>query len=328
MNAYGIDLAKEKFDVSFINEIGSEQVKVVKNNLTSISSFLKNLPNDAVLCAEHTGSYGDLLVFLSNQNHVPISLVPGYTIKHSFGLVKGKNDPLDARRIREYAERFSDKLTDHFYKSENLSELRELFVTRKQLVKMRKQIVTAQKSISPKPFQSLCAHRKSMTVVNCLNEQIQSIDEQIQSIIDDDDDLAKNFYLAITVIGVGPVLTTELIIKTDNFQSICTARKAASFTGVCPFPNASGKMVAKSKTSKFADKKLKSTLHMAARAAARHNPEYALYYKKKELEGKPYFVIMNNISNKLLRTIYSVIQNEKPFDKNYICNDPREKNVA
>lgn len=328
MNAFGIDLSKEKFDVSFINETGNEQVKVVKNNLKSISLFLSKLPQDAVLCAEHTGSYGDLLVFLSNQSCIPISLVPGYTIKHSFGLVKGKNDPLDARRIREYAERFSDKLEDHFYQSENLSELRELFVTRKQLVKMRKQLVTAQKSVLPKPFQSIFAQQKSTTVISCLDEQIQSIDEQMQSIIDDDDDLAKSFYLAISIVGVGPVLATELIIKTENFNSIDTARKAASFAGVCPFPNASGKMVAKNKTSQFADKKLKTTLHMAARAAARHNKDYALYYKKKELEGKPYFIIINNISNKLLRTIYSVIQNEKPFDKNYICPDPREKNVA
>ncbi|MFO7975694.1 MAG: transposase, partial [Candidatus Hydrogenedentota bacterium] len=35
--------------------------------------------------------------------------------------------------------------------------------------------------------------------------------------------------------------------KTGNFKKIDTARKAASYAGVCPFPNKSGKMEGKSK---------------------------------------------------------------------------------
>lgn len=47
-------------------------------------------------------------------------------------------------------------------------------MTREQLVKMRKQLATAKKSISLKSFQSLCVHEKSATVINCVNEQIQA----------------------------------------------------------------------------------------------------------------------------------------------------------
>ncbi|MCJ7715450.1 MAG: transposase, partial [Anaerolineales bacterium] len=97
--------------------------------------------------------------------------------------------------------------------------------------------------------------------------------------------------------------------------------------GVCPFPNTSGKMVGKSKTSPFADKKLKTLLYMGARAAVKHNKEYALYYQKKQLEGKPHFLIMNNISNKLLRTAYSVVRNKTPYVKDHVCLDPRERNM-
>ena len=67
MQIYGIDLAKEKFDVSFF-DLKSKKVsnqtshKVVKNNLKSIGRFLETLPSDAVLVAEHTGVYGDTLL--------------------------------------------------------------------------------------------------------------------------------------------------------------------------------------------------------------------------------------------------------------------------
>jgi transposase len=33
---------------------------------------------------------------------------------------------------------------------------------------------------------------------------------------------------------------------------------------------------------------------------------------------------MNNISNKMLRTIYSVIKNNNPYEKNYFTRAPRE----
>ncbi len=328
MRYYGLDLAKEKFDVNYLNQEGRMCSEEVKNNIKGISKFLMNLSDDVVLCAEHTGSYGELLLFLCNQSGISIAFVSGYTIKHSLGLIKGKSDPVDAKRIREYAERFTDKLTFSVYDNENLTELRELFVTRKQLVKSRKQIVTAMKSTSSRPMQSISAHRGFQTTIDSISVEIEKLENEIQCILVTDDELYENYTLATSIIGVGPVLATQLIIKTGNFKVINTARKAASFAGVCPFPNSSGKMVAKSKTSFLADKDLKATLHMAARTARMHNINYNLYYTKKEQEGKPYFLILNNISNKLLRTIYSVVQNKKEFDKNHICIDPRENKVA
>jgi len=63
---YGIDLAKEKFDVSFIDEDNKAIDRIVKNKYSSIIKFLSNLPSNACLCAENTGVYGELLVFLAN----------------------------------------------------------------------------------------------------------------------------------------------------------------------------------------------------------------------------------------------------------------------
>jgi len=89
-------------------------------------------------------------------------------------------------------------------------------------------------------------------------------------------------------------------------------------------------MVKKSKVSQMSDKSLKTLLFMCAKSAIKYNKEYKLYFEKKKLEGKQYFLIMNNVSNKLLRTIYRVVETGKPWDPNHICLDPREniKKVA
>ena len=64
MQVYGIDLSMEKFDVNFIGLNGKYRNRQVNNSFVAISKFLMTLPDDFILCAEHTGVYGDLLVYL------------------------------------------------------------------------------------------------------------------------------------------------------------------------------------------------------------------------------------------------------------------------
>ncbi|MCK5137947.1 MAG: transposase [Bacteroidales bacterium] len=327
MQVYGIDLSMEKFDVNFIDAKGEERNKEVKNKVVSISKFLSSVPEGGILCAEHTGAYGDLLVHLSKQVNILIALVPGYTIKHSLGLLKGKSDPLDSKRIREYGERFTDKLIFSEYDEESMVELKQLYTLRSQLVKARKTLLTSDKGRYHLPMQSLSVHKHLHSVLSDMNAEIAGVEEEIEALIKANQDLNENYELVKSIKGVGPVIATDLLIKTGNFKKIDTARKAASYAGVCPFPNTSGKMVGRSKTSQFADKKLKSLLYMGAKAAVKHNKEYGLYYQKKKLEGKPHYLIMNNVSNKMLRTIYSVVKNKTPYSQDYICLDPRKRNI-
>lgn len=327
---YGIDLSKEKFDVSFLDSQGTEQWKVVKNTYSGICKFLSCIPKDAIIIAEYTGVYGDLLVYLANHSNIFISLATGYNIKHSLGLQKGKNDKIDAVRIREYGKRFIDKLVSTEFECDSLIELSELSTLRNQLVKERKMLITLNEKKKQTPFNSIKARIFTLNMFNAFNEQITNIENEIVEIISQNKNLKENYDLVTSIKGFGPVTTTELIIKTRNFKKIKTAKQAASFAGVCPFPNTSGKMVGKSKVSHMSDKKLKTLLYMCAKTVVKHNKEYRLYYQKKKMEGKQHFLIMNNVSNKLLRTVYSIINSKIPWDPNHICLDPREniKKVA
>jgi len=327
MQVYGIDLSMEKFDVNFLDAKGKEKNREVKNGLVSISRFLSSVPEEGILCAEHTGAYGDLLVSLCNQANIPIALVPGYTIKHSLGLVKGKSDPLDSKRIREYGERFHDRLVFSEYDQESIVEIKQLYTLRSQLVKARKALLTSDKGRCHLPLQNVSVHYHLQSVLSGLDTEIAAIEEEIEALINANQELNENYELVKSIFGIGPVIATDLLIKTGNFKNIDTARKAASYAGVCPFPNTSGKMVGKSKTSPFADKKLKSLLYLGASSAVQYNKEYKLYYQKKRLEGKPHYLIMNNISNKMLRTIYSVVKNKTLYSQDHICLDPRERNI-
>ena len=321
---YGIDLSKEKFDVNYIDQADQKQHCVIKNVLKNISEFLESLPDDSHLVAEHTGVYGDLLLFLSNQMNISISLCSGYSIKHSLGLRKGKTDKIDAARIREYGERFYDTLKPSTINSELMAELQELYSLRRQLVKEKKMLLTKQKGVTRLATRSIYAKNVYTRILDQLTREINDIELQIQKIIRSDNEFSRNFDLVTSIKGIGPITACELLIKTANFKRISTAKKAASYAGICPFPNTSGQMVKKARVSPMSDKSLKSLLFMCAKSAVAHNKEYRLYYQKKQLEGKPHYLIMTNVANKLLRTVYKVIETKTPWDPNYICLDPRE----
>ncbi len=192
-------------------------------------------------------------------------------------------------------------------------------------MKERKMLETLIKTKSHSSYNSIFTHQKALDVMDVLDISIKDIEDEIMEIINSVSELKRNYDLCVSIKGIGQVTTCDLIIKTSNFKTIYTARKAASYAGICPFPNESGKMIKKSRVSKMGDKSLKTLLYLCAKTACQHNKEYKLYYQKKQMEGKPHYLILNNVANKLLRTIYSVINSGVTYDPNYTCSDPRKK---
>ena len=324
MQVYGIDLSKGKFDVSYLVDNNEKKV-VIPNNLKGICCFLKKVSNNGILVAEYTGSYGDLLVHLCDLEGIRIALVQGYSIKHSLGLQRGKSDAKDASRIRKYGERFIEELRFIKPKTEPVKELKELYSLREQLSKSRKSLFQGQTARVQSSSQSIAVHQVCTRAIAQLDAELNALEVEIKKVIQSQPELEENYKLITSIKGIGPVIANNLIIKSENFKRIATAKKAAAFAGVCPYPNSSGKMSLKPKTSHIADKKLKSLLFLAAKTAVAHNKEFSLYAERKRLEGKPHYLIMNNVSNKMLRTVYGIVHSRKPYDLNHICNDPRSR---
>lgn len=326
MQIYGIDLASEKFDVSFIDSEGQVRHIVVKNTKPQIEKFLDKLPDDCRLVAEHTGVYGDLLLKLADVRDIHISYVSGYEIKHSMGLVRGKSDPLDASRIREYGERHIDKLEDTHFPSATIYELRELYATRRLLVQQRKQLQTVLKGDESRPEKSDTAQKVKQKMIEQLNTQITALEKKMTELIDNDDDLSRTSAIVQSIPGIGPVTATELIIKTDNFKRVSTAKKCATLAGISPFPNSTGKSDKGIHVSHMGDKQLKSLLFMCARSAVVHFEKMRIYKMKKyDVEHKHIYVVLNNVANRLLKILYALVKKGEFYNPTYLPTDPRLK---
>lgn len=323
MQIYGIDISKNHLDIHGIKEDGVIVSKRITNKLKAISKFLCSTPKDSLLCAEHTGVYGDLLVQLVNCSGLKIALIPGYTLKKSMGDRKGKSDKVDAERIHEYAMRFTDQLQLTKPKDIDMIELKELFNLRAQLVKQRRMLNTNKTNKQGAISSSVFGQKLLDKSILELKENISQIEKEMLLIISSNQQLNKTYQLITSVTGIGPIIAISLIMISENFTKLDTARKAAAFVGVCPYLNESGNKRTKARVHHRSDKKMKSLLYLAAKCICMYNKEFKLYKERKMNEGKHYFLVMNNVANKILRTIYAVLKSEEPYNPMYMALDPR-----
>lgn len=334
MQIYGIDLAKSKFDVSFsrFDAQGTPTTpghKIVQNNASGIKKFLAKLPKDATLVAEHTGVYGELLLKMCDDNSVPIALVGGYVI-HTYKSApdRRKTDEADCAVLREFGERFYDRLNFCNFPEKDIYELQQLASHRERLIEERKRQITLEKSEKLRVSMSSTVRASLTRMKEFLDKEIDAIEQQMLSIIEENKELKRNYDIITSVKGVGMVTAIDLITNTRNFTKIKTAHEYASYAGTAPFEKSSGTMNRGAHISSIGNRRAKTLLYICAESARIFNQSIKLYYvRRTQIEKKHHYYVLNAIANKLLRIIFSLVKKGEKFDQDYQCKDPRSINI-
>lgn len=330
----GSDISKDKinFAVRFGNNFILE--KEIKNNNTDLKKFIKEVVGlvksiskekglefsiDFVM--EHTGIYGNLLVSCLADLKMSTYILSGLEIKRSSGISRGKDDVIDARRIADYAIRFSDKISPFTLSDKDVIKLKHLNTKRIQLVKTRTRLVQSHKDnmkfIEKKIAEELLSY--DLIILENLNEAIKKIEESMLEIVRANKEMFANYKIAISVPGVGKVTAMAFICYTDNFTKFENAKSLGSYCGVVPFANSSGKYKGKDKVSHIANKKLKTLLHLGAMSAVNGKNAFAEYYTRKvEIEKKNKMLVINNVRNKIVKTMFACIKNKTKYSADYL----------
>ncbi|WP_235985585.1 IS110 family transposase [Spirosoma utsteinense] len=118
------------------------------NDKKGIESFVKRLRQQCpeanfdnnLYCMEHTGIYNNHILSLLQINKASIWVEHPIHIKESLGMIRGKNDKVDAQRIALYAYKNRDEVRLWTPKREVIQPLDRLTSTRSRLVKVRKML--------------------------------------------------------------------------------------------------------------------------------------------------------------------------------------------
>ena len=158
-------------------------------------------------------------------------------------------------------------------------------------------------------------------MIKKLDDQTNAIEKKIEEIIKEDDVLQRQSKLIQSVPGAGKVLTWTMLAKTEAFTLITEPRKMACYSGVVPFDNRSGTSVFhRPRVSFFADKQIKTVLHLGAMSAIRLENDLSEYYQRKVAEGKNKMSVLNAVRNKIIHRIFAVIKNDAPYQKHLVLS--------
>jgi len=205
-------------------------------------------------------------------------------MKRSFGLVRGKNDKVDALRIAQFIKKNHFEIKPYIPQREEIKTIQVLLAERSFKVKQKKELATKNKDnkvLSNDLFSRKLTSKNNM-LIKTLSKQIKELEEEIKVLISNDTALNKINKQLTSIPGVGNILSWYIIVKTNEFKSIKEPRKLACYAGVAPFENSSGTSVfGRNRVSFYADKSLKSLLHMGALSTIRHKNDLSEYYKRK-----------------------------------------------
>ncbi len=280
-------------------------------------------PEETLVCMEHTGLYIVSLCDFLRSKGFNFSVVNPLHIKRSMGLQRVKNDKRDSWLIAQYASKFTDQLPINLLEEKDLLALKMLNAHRERLLKQILSIEKVRLELKDTLEQGLIKEvvKDNEMIVKVVKQKLKKVEESIRELIKSDDQMYCNYELIRSVPGVGEQVATHMILCTYNFSRITDPRKFGSYAGVVPNSYESGTSLrGKPRVSPFANKKMKSLLHMAALTAIKRDGDLKKYYERKVAEGKSKMSVINAVRNKLIHRMYSVIKRQTPYYNQPVIN--------
>jgi len=328
----GVDQSKKWFDCCLMTaQLVILLEERIDNTPSAIFDFISKLValghfediTQVLLAIEATGIYTEHLTNSWLLKGGELAMLHASKISEHLAGSSGfeeKNDRLDARRVSEYAIRFSDKLKKWKPKTVTLQLLQGLQRQRERLIKamnvLEVPIKEKQEFDTVDISQTLAAYQSDS--VKALQEDLNKLEKNIQKLIDTDPYLNQLYQLVISVEGIGPVTAREILIATEGFTKFKPdqAKAFAKYVGVIPNGKRSGTSVKKKdKIGKRKHKKLKSNLTLGANSLIRSKLELGQYYRRKISEGKHHLCVINAMRNKMILRVFAVVRNQINYQK-------------
>ena len=333
----GLDIACDDF-VASIYESPEKKVitkEAIENNPDGFSmlvSWLKEQGIDSsnsVICVEATGVYSEAVAHYLATYDFKVSVEPPLKVKRAFDPIGHKTDPVDSRQIAEYAYRYSDELRLWQPKQEIVEKIKQLLTAREQFTKqsvaIQNSVKAYEKHILKVPV-IINAHQETLKE---LKKHIKAIDKELDRLIRQNPTISQICSQLKSIPGVGLLLASDLIAITGAFNDISSHKTLAAFLGICPYQHQSGKSVYRQpRMRNFGPKYARKLLMLASRSCATHNIEFRKYYMRKIAEGKAKQLVLNNISNKIIKISCALIKNTTQYNETHRSVNPLCFNLA
>jgi transposase len=319
MISFGVDISKMSFDVAIDGNGTGCKVKHFSYNVDGIASFTRQVQGcneQTLVTMEATGRYHLRLAEALHASGITVSVVNPLVIKRygEMKLLRMKSDKADAILIAEYGRHEKAALFKPV--SHNQRKIMEILHGIDDFTLMRTQILGRLEAlrIMPEP----CTE-----VIDCFQETLikfaeieKQLEKQLRILVEETD--KQSYDLACSIPGIGKRVGSLVVGMFGNFATFTEAGQAASFIGLTPFNKRSGTSVnLKGSISKKGSPYARKLFYLASLSAAIHNPHCRVLYQRLIGKGKCKREAHVAVAHKLLRQVFGVVKNNRPYDHAY-----------
>lgn len=297
----GIDVSKDRLDGYLLPEGTTFQVANSEAGVEELIAHLQSTPPHLVV-VESTGGLERTLVWGLQQAAMPVAIANPRKVKgFATALGKAKTDKLDAEVIARFAQ--SVNLQPQPMIAASAQQLSDMVHRRQQLV----EIQVAEKNRLARASKVVQADIEDH--LKQLEHRIESLNEQIQQLGQQQADWQRKNQILQSVKGVGSVTAALCLVELPELGKL-GEKQIARLVGVAPINHDSGKhkgkrMIAGGRT------RVRGGLYMATLVATRHNPVIRDFYQRLLAKGKLKLVALVACMRKLLVILNAMIRDNQ-----------------
>jgi transposase len=222
----GIDVSSATLDICVTNDQGHRSF-VINNEVKAICQFFKSYKEQLIIGMENTGRYNWALYEALKETGHLIFVVSPLHLKKSMGLVRGKNDKIDAVRIAAFIAKNHNELPQWKPSSQAVQKLKILLTERNSRIKTKRQLLKQQYDYAKMKHLGMDKYlmRLNKQELTLINKQINLIEQDIEILIKANEPMHSQAKLIRSVPGAGKVLCWMMLAKTESFTTITEPRK-------------------------------------------------------------------------------------------------------
>jgi transposase len=301
----GIDVSKEWLDIA----IEHECFRVMQTQEAIDEVIARKIkPYNTLLCVvESTGGYERLIVERLQAAQLSVHIAHPSRVR-TFAQAKGllaKTDKLDAYVLSAYGQ-FVGKEAVTTPLSPEQQKLRDLQARFTQV----KEMLHAE-SCRLGNCVSKQVKNNIKKIYNFLKKELDSLEVEIQNLIEQDELLNHHQKILRSMKGVGVKTAQVMLIHLPELGQL-SRKQIASLVGVAPMTKQSGKKQGHAKIQQGRGS-VRHVLYMAALVASRFNPVFKQFYERLVGKGKPAKVALVAIMRKMLVTLNAMIRDNRTW---------------
>jgi len=287
----GIDVSKAILDVYILP---CKKYMQFRNEPKDIGKLIKKLQtfSSASVIMEATGGYEKPVAQGLQQAGMNVSVVNPRQIRDfakSLGKL-AKTDRIDAQVIALFSEKIEPRASTVIGKTQQ--DLSALNARRRQIIDMLIMEKNRLDKTNPRMKKSI------LRIIKVLEKELESINDELEQVIQTDAEFAKRSVLLRSIKGIGPASAAGILAELPELGNT-EAKQISALAGLAPFNRDSGTKRGQ-RTIWGGRASVRCALYMATLVATRHNPQIREFYTRLCNAGKKKKVALTACMHKLL----------------------------